>query len=131
MKVTKKMSIKGDWAKAKEDINEGDIITISNEGEVITGEYGDRNVFKVETKNGERLLSFNQTSMNNLIDEYGDETNQWVEKKVKVWIIKSMVAGKMRNVIYLTPPNWVETDDGFKSPDNKGTEEIPVIEDEY
>jgi len=128
MKVSKKISVQGDWAKIKEDIFNGDIITIADEGEVVEGEFGKRHVFKVETKNGIRNLSFNQTTMNYLIDAYDEETNEWQGEKVKVWLIKSNVAGKIRDIVYLTAPNWVETDDGFAPPkDTK--EEIPVLEE--
>jgi len=129
MKVNKKTTLSGEWAKIKEDIDNGNIITIKNEGEVISGDYGDRNVFKVETKNGEKLLSFNQTSVNYLIDVYGDETAQWIGKKIKVWVVKSNVGGKIRNIAYLTAPDWIETNEGFSSP-TEGETGIPTIEDE-
>lgn len=127
MKVKKKESVQGDWAKIKEDINNGDIVTIQDEGKVITGEYGDRSVFNIKTKNGERLLSFNQTTMNYIIDALGDETAQWIGKEVKVWIVKSNVGGKMRDVVYLTAPDWVEREDGFYPPDG---DDIPTIDDD-
>jgi len=131
MKVSKKISIQGEWAKIKEDIFNGDIITILDAGKIVPGDYGERHVFKVMTKNGEKLLAFNQTSMNYLIDALGDETGQWEAKEVKVWLIKSNVAGKMRDIVYLTAPDWVEGDDGFYPPNKEiPTKEIPIIEEE-
>ena len=129
MLVQKKISVQGEWAKAKVDLFNGDIIKILNKGEVIPGEFGDRNVFKVETKNGEKNLSFNQTTTNYLIDAFGNETEKWVSKEVKVWLVKSNVSGKMRDVVYLTAPDWVEGEDGFYPP-SKGSGEIPVIEED-
>lgn len=136
MQVKKHNTIQGDWVKVKEDINNGDVIKITDEGRIVSGDYGDRNVFKVETKNGVKDLSFNQTTMNYIIDVYGEETKAWIEKKVKVWIIKSNVGGKMRDVVYLTEPSWVETSDGFAPASGVKDEEIPVInegdyEEEY
>lgn len=125
MKVQKKVSLGGTFAKIKEDIDDQDIITIADEGRIVPGEFGDRHVFKVETKNGEKLMSFNQTSMNNLIEVFGEETNEWQGNKVKVWIVKSNVAGKMRNVVYLAHPDWIMGDEGLM-PDG----DIPVIEEE-
>jgi len=127
MKVQKRVSIQGDWAKKGEDIRDGDIITIKDSGQIISGDYGDRYVFKIETRNGEKLLTFNQTSINNLIDAYGDETGNWVNKEVKVWIVKQNVAGKLKDVIYLTAPDWVEGEDGFVPPEKKEDKDIPVI----
>lgn len=126
MKVQKKITIQGDWAKVKEDISNRDIITIADEGKLLPGEYGERHVFKVLTKNGEKLLTFNQTSINYLIDTYGEETNEWQGEKIKVWLIKSNVGGKMKDIVYLTAPDWVEGEDGFYPPKS---EEIPVIEE--
>ena len=128
MKVNKKVTIAGEWAKPKEDINEGDLVKILDEGKGITGDYGDRNVFKIETKNGEKLQSFNQTTMNYIIDAFGDETEKWIGKEVKVWIVKSNVGGKIRNVIYLTATDWVEGSDGYYPP--SGDNGIPVIDEE-
>ena len=131
MQVQKKISIQGDWVKVKVDIFNGDIITIIDEGRLLPGEYGERHVFKVLTKNGEKLLTFNQTSMNYLIDAYSNETDKWQGEKVKVWLVKSNVGGKMKDIVYLTAPDWVEGEDGFYPPsESKEKEEIPIIEDE-
>lgn len=132
MKVAKRITIGGDWAKPKQDIFDGDIITIKDAGQIIPGDFGDRHTFKVETKNGEKNLSFNQTSMNYLIEGFGDETNDWVGKEVKAHIVKSNVGGKMRDVIYLTPPDWIEGMDGYYPPNEKSLdpdEDIPVIDE--
>jgi len=129
LKVIKKISVVGEWAKIKQDIFDGDIIVITNEGQIITGEYGDRHVFKVETKNGIKNLSFNQTTINYLIDAFGEETNEWQGEKVKVWLIKSNVGGKIRDIVYLTAPDWIEGEDGFYSPfEKKEEDEIPIVE---
>jgi hypothetical protein len=112
MKIQKRVSVQGEWAKAKEDFNTGDLIEILNEGLTMEGDYGPRQVFKINTKNGEKNLSFNQTSINNLIDAYGDDTKKWVGKKANVEIIKSNVSGKLVNVVYLFGEDWKMLDDG-------------------
>ena len=112
MKVFKKTSVSGEWCKAGIDIKEGDLITILNGGETVAGEFGDRSVFKVKVSSGEKNLSFNQTSINNLISAYGDDTQNWVGKEVKVFIVKQMIDGKLRNVAYLTGKDWTMLEDG-------------------
>ncbi len=131
MKLQKKVSISGDWAKKGEDIKDSDIVVMLDAGTTITGDYGDRQVFKIKTRNGEKLLSFNQTSINNLIDAYGEETENWVGKNVKVWIVKASVGGKLKDVVYLSAPDWVMTEDGFAPPANKTIDDsdIPIIEE--
>jgi hypothetical protein len=126
MQVQKKISVQGEWAKVRQDINDKDILTILNEGQITPGDYGDRNVFKLKTQNGEKILSFNQTSMNYLIDAFGNETKNWVGKEIKAWIIKINVSGKLKDVIYLTAPDWIMGSDGFiPSPDIKQDEIHP------
>jgi signal peptidase I len=131
LKVQKITRVDGDYAKKGEDIKDGDTITIANGGTIVTGDYGDRPVFKVETRNGEKNLSFNQKSMNNLIDVYGDETGNWIGKKAKVWLVRALVSGKFQQVVYLAGPTWTMLDDGaFVQAPNQRTPEIPVVDED-
>jgi hypothetical protein len=109
MKITKKVSVAGQYAKLGTDFDEGDNITILNGGDITTGQYGEQHTFKVNTKNGERNMSFNQTTLNYLIDAYGDDTEAWAGKEVKVWVVDMNVQGKMRAVAFLTAPDWKKT----------------------
>lgn len=111
MKVTKKVNARGEYAKLNEDIKDGQTIKILEDCVIVTGEFGDKHVFKVETPNGEKNLTFNQTSMNNLIDAFGDETESWVGIEVKAWLITQSIGGQMRRVCYLTAPEWVMEED--------------------
>lgn len=130
MKVEKKVSIQGGWIKAREDVKDGDIVLIASEAEKVQGDFGERLVVKIETKSKDvKNLSLNQTSVNNLIDAYGNETNEWQGEKVRVWIVKANVGGKMKDVVYLTAPGWTMDEDGFHQPNVKveDEEEIPII----
>lgn len=113
MLIKKKVSPKGEWAKVGNDIMDGDAIIIKNDGEEVVGDYGKRMVFKVETRNGEKNLSLNQTSLNALVDAYGEDTSLWVGKKANVYIIKANVAGKFVKVVYLVGIGWEFTDEGM------------------
>lgn len=114
MKYTKKVTV-GEWAKKGEDIKNGDIVTIANEGKQVEGTYGTQNVFLVKlVKGDEKNISVNQTSMNSLIDSFGDDSIGWVGKKVKVWIIKQMVAGKFQDVLYVSDPKAELGENGFE-----------------
>lgn len=116
MKLVKKVSVGGEFAKKGTDVLDGDLIKINNEGDLVEGEYGEQLVLKVQTRNGEKNASLNQTSQNNLIDAFGDETSNWVGKEIKVHLIKAMVSGKMREVMYLAHPEWEMDDEGKFAP---------------
>lgn len=128
MKIQKVTSVGGEWAKVNEDFKDGDLIKVLDEGTILEGEFGARKVFKVTFKQGgEKNMSFNQTSLNNIIDGYGDDTKDWIGKKIKVFVVKQMVSNKLRNIAYLTPEGWSMTDEGaFVGPD-KGDKELEEI----
>lgn len=101
----KKVSV-GAFAKKGEDYKDGDIITIANEGKEIDGQFGKQDVFLVKLPNGEeKNLSFNQTSINSLIDGYGPDSKNWIGKKAKIWLILMSVSGKMVRVTFVTHPD--------------------------
>lgn len=122
--MLKKVSVQGDYAKIGEDIRDGDVIKILDAGTVISGDFGDRTAFKVVTTNGEKVLSFNQTSVNNLVEALGEESENWKDQEVKVFVIKQMVSGKLRNIAYLTGKDWTMTDDGQFMPTKQDLDNI-------
>ena len=112
MKYQKHVSV-GAFAKKGEDFKDGDLLTIANEGKKVIGQYGEQDVFLVKLPKGdEKNMTFNQTSLNNMIDAFGDDSISWVGKQVKVWLILQNVQGKMTKVAYLSHPNATITDDG-------------------
>ena len=112
MKYEKKISV-GAFAKKGIDYKDGDILTVANEGKKIQGQFGEQDVFLVKLVNGEeKNLTFNQTTLNNMIDAFGVESVQWVGKQAKVWLILQNVQGKMVKVTYLSHPSAEITDDG-------------------
>lgn len=106
MKIEKHVSVAGQYAKLGVDFEEGDTFIILNGGDITTGQFGEQHTFKIDTKNGERNMSFNQTSLNYLIDAYGGDTDEWIKKTPKVWVVDQNVQGKIRAVVYLTDPSW-------------------------
>lgn len=94
------------FAKKREEINNGDIVTITDVAEEGADRY---NPGKMQTairvkidRVGERLLSLNQTSINILIDEFGSEDDtRWMGKKAKVLLKPTVIGGKKTLVLYL------------------------------
>ncbi len=68
-----------------------------------------------------------------MIDAFGEDSKNWIGKKVKVWAIRSNVKGKMINVYYYSHPDAILEDDGvFAIPgkDKVKKDGIPIVEEE-
>ena len=129
MLFKKKESVQGTYAKKGTDINDGDLITILDEGKTVEGQFGIQNVFTIKTMGGEFLMSFNQTSINALVDEFGEESSSWVNKTVQVHAIKQNVAGKFINVFYVAPKGYEMGENGFEKGEIEKEEVIAIGED--
>lgn len=125
------------FAKKKEDVNSGDIVTIVADAEEQPDSYNPgktQTAIKVKTKAGDKMVSLNQTSINILISEFGtNDASQWIGKKAKVLLRGSVIGGKKTIALYLVGVDY--TLDEFGSPVKEGTEtqdmaaeEIPTIQ---
>jgi len=135
MKYHKKVSLGGDFVKKGEDIKDADIVTMLDEGTPFEGQYGVQNVFKIMTKNGEKVMSINQTSINSLVDGFGEDASAWVGKEVVVHAVKQNVAGKFIMVYYIAPKGYILGENGFEKDGRKTSmkdidDNIPVVEEE-
>ena len=112
MTIYKKSVAVGQFAKKGQDIKDGDIITLANEGKKVEGQFGVQDVFLVKTADGRELnVKFNKTSLNNMVDAYGENSTHWVGKTVKVWLVKGLVSGKMQSILYLSHPEAEMSED--------------------
>jgi len=128
MKYEKKVSL-GAWLKKGEDVKDGDLVKIANEGKRTSGEYGEQDVFLMKTRDKEGNVSINQTSINNWIDAFGDDSVNWIGKEVKVQVVKMSVQGKVKPVYFFLHPDTIldEESGEFIIPD-KSKESIPIVE---
>lgn len=93
-------------AKYEADIQNGDKVTIMNEGTEVTGQFGTQTVFVIKTRNGDKNYPINQASINILVDAYGTDTANWVGKDVKVLTKKGVFAGKKGIASYLVTDEY-------------------------
>ena len=135
MSIYKKRELVGSFLKKGVDFKENDLVEIANEGKQIEGQYGQQDVFLIKTKDGkEGNINFNKTTINNLIDAWGENSLQWIGKQVKVWAVLSNVQGNMIKVYYFLHPD-TELDEGtgqfviMKGSVDVDSEDIPVVED--
>lgn len=118
MKMQKKTTVAGAYARKEPytdkadgkqydaDLKTGDKVKILNAGSVVIGQYGEQKVFSIETRNGPKNLTLNQSSENILIDEFGDDSEAWVGKEANVILKKDVVAGKKVIIAYLVTEGW-------------------------
>ena len=90
------------------DLQHLDRVTILDAG--VTEEhpqFGTTHKFMVRTRNGDKRASFNQSSINILVDAYGEDSENWKDRVVTVLIKKTMIAGEKRIVAYFVTDGWV------------------------
>lgn len=123
-----KITIESDYIKAGVNVKEGDILTLLDEGKYksINTKEGPKKVlqFSVELSNGEtKIYTMNTTTQKNLIEEWGDDSNDWQGKELRAWIVRQLSFGKMISVLILSPKSWT-------APNKEESDEIPIVEDE-
>lgn len=108
----KKISV-GKFAKLNQDFQDGNTLFLLDEGKEIEGTFGMQDVFKIKLPNGEESnLSINQTSINRMIDKYGEDSKNWVNKPMTVHAITQNVQGKFKKVVYIIPEGMSLEDEG-------------------
>lgn len=96
-----------------EDLQQGDIITFVNEGEIKDVDFSkaqDGSAVKtvlqilVELPNGKnKIYTPNATTRQVLKEKWGKDTENWVNKKAKVTFVKQLAFGKQIDVLVLEP----------------------------
>ena len=132
MKIQKVTRAQGEFIKKGEDVKNDDTVIIKDEGTWIDGQFGKQFVVKIETPTGEeKNANFNQTTINILHDEFGEETANWIGKEVLVRVKKDTVGGKKVDIYYFVTPNWDfdEYRELYNTKDEGGQEPEVVDED--
>jgi hypothetical protein len=102
----RKESYEYEGVKYEADLKDGDTIKILDAGMTEQGNYGEQQNFKIKTRNGEKKLAFNQSTINVMVLEFGEDSENWVGKDVKVILQKKLIAGKKSIIPYLVVKGW-------------------------
>jgi len=132
-KYTKQESTQGLWVD-KSKIETGMKATIASEVDKVAGEYEGkanvRNIGRISIEGGEEQnVSFNKTSINALVEAFGEESSEWQGEKVTLQIENTVINNQRRKIIYFIPEGFVLMEDASGSlVIQKKEDEIPVIE---
>ncbi len=113
MKVSKSSGGGGAWLK-KAELEDGDILKFVTEAQEIEGQNGKQLVAKcrVKDKTTESMnVAINTPSKNALIDAFGDDTKEWINKHLTVCVLPCIVGGKEGIALYLIPEGYEKTKD--------------------
>ncbi len=115
MKLPAESSVSGQWLD-KSKLKDGDTIKIVSEAKLEEGQNGQQLVAKVLVKDGDKEpknLGINKPSKRALVEVYGDDTVNWVNKKFVVQVDKTIIGGKRGYALYLIPEGYeVGEDEG-------------------
>ena len=118
MKYQKQVSFSGSWVKANELTSaKAKIVseTIPQESQFQdkNGNVKNQDVAKVRFEGTDEPLnvSLNRATINGLIDAYGEDSVNWMNKTLTVETEKMRVAGKAVTALYLIPEGYKRVDD--------------------
>lgn len=124
--------IQSKYIKPRENIQEGDIVKIKDEGKYKEGKYGPQLEFQLELPN-KQIKSYtpNTQTQINLKNEFGGDSKAWIDKPLKAWIFESVKKGEVKLQLILSPESWdkaVKTDKPIvaESPFSQEQEEVDV-----
>ena len=95
---------------SNKDVKTGEIITFIDAGEEKPGKNFNgkdviKFVIKVRLPDGEeKLADLNNTSKKNMMDEYGENSDEWIGKDARIEIVTQKVSKDFKDVLYLTAP---------------------------
>ena len=108
----KGQSILGLWVKGA-DVTSGTKARLVSEATPTEGEYGMQDVakIKIEGDNEIKNVRLNNPTVNGLIEAFGTDSKEWVNKVLTLQTEKMVVAGKRVTALYLVPDGYALKED--------------------
>ena len=130
MKFTKNSGVQGIWINKKELKNGTELKLVSEAKEEPSQQGGTQIVAKCRTEgdNEPKNVAINNPSKNALIDAFGEDSKEWVNKPLTIQTEKVIVGGKRGIALYLIPDGFevVEDSEGYVKVLRIGTEDLKI-----
>lgn len=101
-----KIVIQSKYCKLGVDVEDGDICAIKSEGELVPSPSDPSKKiynFNIELVDGtQKVASFNNASLKNLIKAYGDDSKKWIGKPIIANKVKLQVFNEMKDILVWT-----------------------------
>lgn len=110
-------TIAGDWVKAAELVN-GTKAKLTSGVEIVPSKFNEGkfdNVTKIKFADNPTVIKnarINRATLDGLIDAFGPDDANWIDKPLTVQTEKAVVAGKRVTVMYLIPEGFEMKEDG-------------------
>lgn len=118
-----KVIIPSEFVQPEVDVNTGDTIRIIEvKGWISVPQDPDTERFQIvaELPSMERKkMSVNKTSLRKIMEAWGDESDDWKGKNLKVKVIEQQAFGELKKILYVEPEGISKKDD-----------DIPIIEED-
>lgn len=130
----------GSWLKGKE-VRSGTKAKLKSEVHPSPSQFKDKDgnikmqdVGKILLQGESELknISVNKASISALVDAFGKNSNDWIDKLLTIETLKVSVAGKMVTAVYLVPEGYTlgEDENGYVIITSGNTEKILTGDDE-
>lgn len=113
MKATKSSAVQGKWFD-KKSLKTGDLAKLKSEATEEPSQMGGMQwVAKLAVKGHTEAanIAINKPSKNALIEAFGEETRDWVDKVLTLHVETAIVSGKRGVALYLIPEGFAVRED--------------------
>jgi hypothetical protein len=129
MEIPKSSGVGGAWVDKKE-LKNGDLAKLKTEALFVEGANGKQLVAKIRIKgmSEDKNVAINTPTKNALIDAFGTDSLNWVDKLLTVRVESGIFAGKRGVMLNLIPEDFEmsEDDGGYIVIKRKGEPEIEI-----
>jgi hypothetical protein len=112
MKLPAENTATGSWIK-KDELKNGDHVKVVSEAKMEMGQNGEQLVAKVLVSGTKEPgnVSINKATRRALVESFGDDTVNWVDKILTVHLERMMIGGKRVIGLFLIPEGYEVTED--------------------